>query len=176
MVVYKAGWEYKTSSADSVKGINLACKTNKTKQTRTSRNKSRNTSEHYTTLWKELQMKFQHLLGKENAHVQTLKDTQGKWSEESGHHGSETTCSRWLWNNQFVAGELVEVHPAQLLISQYCPSRKGSMLHKPITKHTTEQPVIFLHIQTCNWYYSGFVAPNKLFKHSGFSLILHPTL
>lgn len=58
MVVYKAALEYKTSSAHSVKGINLACKTNKTKQTKTRRNKSRNTSEQYTTLWKEFQKKF----------------------------------------------------------------------------------------------------------------------
>lgn len=58
MVVYKAGLEYKTSSADSVKDINLACKTNKTKQTKTWRNKSRNTSKHYITLWKEFQKKF----------------------------------------------------------------------------------------------------------------------
>lgn len=46
--------------------------------------------------------------------------------------GSETTSL-----------ELLEVSPAQLLISQYCPSRKGSMLDKTITKHTTEHPVIF---------------------------------
>lgn len=39
--------------------------------------------------------------------------------------------------------EVLEVPPAQLLISQYCPSRKGSMLDKTKTKHTTEQPVIF---------------------------------
>lgn len=36
---------------------------------------------------------------------------------------------------------LLEVPPAQLLISQHCLSRKGSVLDKTITKHMTEQPV-----------------------------------
>lgn len=50
------------------------------------------------------------------------------------------------------------------------------MLDKTITKHTTEQPGIFSIYRLAIDITVFFVAPNKLFKQSGFSLILHPTL